>query len=884
MDKRKNEDEATRGHVTRSWRDRLIAVAAELPFVPEYENFSGDQANEIGGADGEKRRARLTVRGLALAAVAFCLSRAPLLFSVNPLGAALLAAAECDVGWILVGLLLGLWQGAGSGVWTGAQAWLYAIAALGIFAVRSVCLFGPALQHEKHALFHAFGRFCKQFARKITRLWRRTECVGEEVGGFCEPLRLRVSVALAFALLPCFGVPWQGGFAFYDLCGSVLYLVATPLLVILLAGMWCPADGVETALWHIAGAVALPAFVCYGIRDVWALGVSPALALGAVLCLSMLRRYGSGIGGAVALVTAMAVDIKTVPLLLILTIGYSLLTPVIGVFAPAFALSAALLCALLTGGTTFCGQVAPSLVIGVLLDSAVSRLIASYLRKTQEQAAAYHDRRPGRGRVSHGRGDDAAELQWMCEQARSEALCARISAVAGAFGSLSELFRALGETLGRPDAAQIRMMLDEIFDEHCPTCAHKGRCWSDEYSETAEGVRALSRQLASKPGSSIVTCLPEGLRRRCPHIIEMLDELNYRIGRRTFEHRDGIEGEIFARSYDSIALLLRDILHEQGTVQDRQTLSTEKSEAVARWLEEHGMQVGHVCVSGERRLTIRIRGVSPAALTVSRDELQAALGQVCGVLLDKPRYDGSEDGCLIMHSLPRLRADYAHACCAAESGECAAGKSKYSRVPCGDTLRIFEGEVGMFYALLCDGMGSGRGAALTSGPAAMFLERVLQSGVSAGTALRMLNHYLRTRSLEDESSSTVDLFALDLYTGEARFIKCGAASSYVMRQGQVHRLTSHTVPLGILQTIDAHVLPYEVCEGDCILLMSDGVTDVVGGEAKENVGDWVTDFLAREDARVPDDSAMADLLIREARARGSDDDISVICIRIGVDY
>jgi stage II sporulation protein E len=180
-------------------------------------------------------------------------------------------------------------------------------------------------------------------------------------------------------------------------------------------------------------------------------------------------------------------------------------------------------------------------------------------------------------------------------------------------------------------------------------------------------------------------------------------------------------------------------------------------------------------------------------------------------------------------------------------------------------------------------MGKGREAAMTSGSAGVFLERTLLAGVEINTALRMLNHYLlsRTTSPEEEISSTIDLFALNLYTKQGYFLKSGAAPSLILREGRLFRLSSHTLPIGILQAIDAQVIPFEVQAGDHILLMSDGVCDIEGNESLCAQSDWLADYFA---GHLPEeDSVLIGELFSLARDHGSCDDMSVISIRIAED-
>jgi stage II sporulation protein E len=292
--------------------------------------------------------------------------------------------------------------------------------------------------------------------------------------------------------------------------------------------------------------------------------------------------------------------------------------------------------------------------------------------------------------------------------------------------------------------------------------------------------------------------------------------------------------------------------------------------SIATALDGHGLRPRHILVTGDRVLRIRICGISPAALTLSRDELREALSTVCGVSLSRPHYDGTDDGTLTLYAEPRYRVECHHVSRAAVAGE-----AERTRPVCGDTLRTLVTDHGLFYALLCDGMGSGRQAGATSSAAAMLLERLLGAGVSIGTALRLVNHFLRTRAdrPEHECSSTVDLLEVDLYTGQARLVKCGAAPSLLLHGACIGRIAAPTVPLGILGTVDAQSTPLELVEGDRILLLSDGVTDTVPSEGE--TGDWLCDGLAGEE-----DAALAETLLSRCRANGSLDDATVAVLRV----
>lgn len=825
-----------------------------------------------------QQRGSAMLRGSVLALIAAGLSYAPLLFGAQPLGLGFLCAAEGQLAWVTLGYLVGIW-GASASPWLAGNGYLYAVAAMVALLLRLLArvAWEPpsariSISTYRHAARVALDRLL-HIGQSPTQA-PAEDTAAEDKGCSCSPqgsvlsLRWRVMAAVISALIPAIGVSVRGGFAFYDCCGAVSLLFGAPLASCVFAGAWRREESNGSLAARVIGLSAVLVATLYCTRSMSILGLYPALVVFASLLPVVQDRAGLLGALAVALLGSFAIDVQILPCMIVYVAVYALVNLAFGGLALPASVVASALSALLFGGSVFAWEVAPSVLVGALLLAAGRRLQTAAKRAQKRQEKQQF------------RVDETAQ-RLLCVQLQNEALCERLAAMSSAFASLGEVFCAMDESMERPDAGEIRGMLDEIFDKHCPACPYRSRCWSEEYSATAEGVRSLSRALANRPDGAVADLLPEAMRRRCPQLIDMLEELNFRIGRRAFERGNAREGEAYARSFDGIGQLMRDVLREGGDVTEA-SCNAAQSEAVALCLDRLGMRVKQVCVTGRRRLTVCITGITPAALTVPREQLQTALGEVCGARFGKPRYSGGEEDTLTLRSLPAYRIDYAHmgspALCEQENEERRGAKGRSSRILCGDTVRVFESEDGMFYALLCDGMGSGRLAALTSGTAAVFLERVLRAGVSVHTALRMLNQYLRARSDEHESSTTVDLLALDLYTGEARLIKCGAAPTLQRRGTRVSRLTSHTLPLGILQALDASVLPFEVKDGDCIVLVSDGVSDTAADAGTGGGTNWLDELLAA--TADTDLSAWVEAVIAKAREHGSHDDVSVIALRI----
>ena len=143
---------------------------------------------------------------------------------------------------------------------------------------------------------------------------------------------------------------------------------------------------------------------------------------------------------------------------------------------------------------------------------------------------------------------------------------------------------------------------------------------------------------------------------------------------------------------------------------------------------------------------------------------------------------------------------------------------------CGDTYSEFQDDKGYFYAIVCDGMGTGAKAAVSSNLAITLLEKLIKAGFPINVAINTVNTSLISKS-GDESSVTLDLFCLDLYTGRCEFYKCGAADTLVKRKGKIIDVGFDSLPLGIVNDVDVSCGTGMLSVGDVVVLCSDGVRE-----------------------------------------------------------
>lgn len=167
-------------------------------------------------------------------------------------------------------------------------------------------------------------------------------------------------------------------------------------------------------------------------------------------------------------------------------------------------------------------------------------------------------------------------------------------------------------------------------------------------------------------------------------------------------------------------------------------------------------------------------------------------------------------------------------------------------VESGDRCLRFAGTECRYYILLCDGMGTGLGAAAEGESALRLLRQLLCAGFPAEHALRSLNSLYALRG--SAGASTVDLAELELDTGRGALYKWGAAPSYLVSASGAQKLGAATPPPGL--SLDARETRERLSlrRGETLVLLSDGIGALPADEPFDcgaSLDTLAADFLAR---------------------------------------
>ena len=183
----------------------------------------------------------------------------------------------------------------------------------------------------------------------------------------------------------------------------------------------------------------------------------------------------------------------------------------------------------------------------------------------------------------------------------------------------------------------------------------------------------------------------------------------------------------------------------------------------------------------------------------------------------------------------------------------------------GDRCLAFPGPECRYYVLLCDGMGTGLGAAQDGTAAAELLRQMLIAGFPAEHALESLNSLLALRGTA--GAVTVDLVELRLDTGSAGIFKWGAAPSWVLTRGGVQKIGTAAPPPGISAGENRMTVEkLSLHRGEVLILLSDGVD----GEGIRHLSELSPD--------APPGELAAEIL--EKGCEGAEDDATAAAIRL----
>ncbi|GAB6168578.1 stage II sporulation protein E [Clostridium carnis] len=409
----------------------------------------------------------------------------------------------------------------------------------------------------------------------------------------------------------------------------------------------------------------------------------------------------------------------------------------------------------------------------------------------------------------------------------------RINDMKGVLGSLSTSISNLVEndilSLNNKGTA----MVESLADRTCYNCELKNRCWDRNLHAT---FGAFSELISSCEDSNIL--FPDELEKRCvkkQSLIKNSQEIvnNYTVNE-ALKSRLAEGRNIIATHINNMALTMGEIVRDFNK---DISICTDIDRILRKALNKNNINYKDVFCYLDRKGRLKIKitlsncgGANYCAKNIL-PIVNALVKIPVSISGEGCRIDPDTDECaIIIEETPKYHmVSYA------------ATNPKEGESYIGDSYSFGKNDDGTYLTIVSDGMGSGPEAGIESGVAVELIEKFISSGFSDKTAINTVNSIMGMKFSEDEKFTTLDLNIIDLYTGEAEFMKIGGVVSFIKSGDEVQVIKSQSLPFGILDNVDVDTEKKKLKHGDIIVTISDGVLDI----DKNNVGSftWLEEYL-----------------------------------------
>lgn len=568
----------------------------------------------------------------------------------------------------------------------------------------------------------------------------------------------------------------------------------------------------------------------------------------AILCILMAARYGSAAGGAMAGTAAGIVLSFGTEGFFFVGAAYAFGGLLAGLFSQTGRI-ASVIVFLVAGSTVALQAGQPEQAVILLYEDVIASLVFLLLPKTTGSflSAIFFTGQ----RDAHNEG-------------LRRSIIMRLDFAAKALSEVSDDVEEVAQKLNRIVTPTLDSVYEKAVEKTCPHCGLRVFCWEHREGMSMTSFHTLNEQLLQQE-SIRPEDFPEEFRRKCCRTTEMAAAVNK-------SYQRFVASEAAAKRVDEVRSVvagqfcgLGDILEEMADeYESYEFFDNELADNILMKFKELGLVPVDVSCRVDHlgRMTVEAEIYDEDRKKLRHNLIAQEISRLCGRHFDTPNITAAFGRCrILLCERPAFEVEYAtsqHIC----------GSGLLS----GDHFRCFNDGFGHMTALLSDGMGTGGRAAVDGGMAVSIFSKLLKAGLGFDCSLKVVNSALLVKS-EDESLATLDVVSVDLYTGQVEFRKAGAALSFIRKSGDMYRVETPSLPLGILTEVEFTTTADTLAPGDIIVMVSDGA--VIGSE------EWIERIILGWQ-----DKSMQDLAHRindEATNRRSDnhdDDITVIALQI----
>ncbi|CAB1253571.1 Stage II sporulation protein E [Ruminococcaceae bacterium BL-6] len=440
----------------------------------------------------------------------------------------------------------------------------------------------------------------------------------------------------------------------------------------------------------------------------------------------------------------------------------------------------------------------------------------------------------------------------------------KLDYAAKALGSVSESVEEVSRKLAKICAPDINGVYKRVIDDTCSRCGLRVYCWERNYSNTMDSFNHVTALLREN-GKVTKEDFPKHFSDHCSHMAEITHNIDRQyaefVTREAAERRVTQVRSVVADQFGTTSQMLSDMAHELELFE---RFDFSAAQRVSEVLRQCGVIPVDVSCRIDRfdRMSIEAEAAQLDRFHLNKAELTKQISRACGRTFETPCISMAQGKYRIqMSERPVYRIQSGFSQHVFGNGQL-----------CGDSHEFFLDGCGRQIAVISDGMGTGGRAAVDGAMAAGIMATLIKAGIGFDCALKIVNSALLAKS-GDESLSTLDLAAVDLFSGKVELMKAGAAVSVLRKGGKAVTVDMPSLPVGILTEASLSHKTVSLSAGDLIVLFSDGA--VASGD------DWVRELVGEWKGEVPQE--LAEEILAQAikrRSDGHDDDITVLVMRM----
>lgn len=454
------------------------------------------------------------------------------------------------------------------------------------------------------------------------------------------------------------------------------------------------------------------------------------------------------------------------------------------------------------------------------------------------------------------------------EQNLQDVTMVKLREFSDSFVKLSKSFYSLAQARQSFERNEVEDIFAGLSTGLCKECRNCSKCWEKNYYHTQKTAGAVL-EAAKVQGYVNASDFPRAFQERCIHFEQFVNETNQGIAvaalnmnwnNRMAESRVAIAGQL-----SEVASILNDFsksLNETVEVRD------ENEDLVRKFLKAYQLDVKKVSViekrNNRKQLYLSMRTKKGRCITTreAADLLSKAYGKkmmpsaesknIIGKDYDKVSFV-EDTKFQIITGMARI--------------------SKEGEIVSGDTFSFMNLDSGEAVMILSDGMGTGERASEESELVIELLEQFLDAGFSEKSAIKLINSILVVNS-DDQTVSTLDISSINLFTGVCNFIKIGASTTFIKRNGWIESIQSTNLPAGMFNDIDIEGSEKKLYDGDYVIMVSDGMLDYLSDVDKEETFKRILEEIDVTNPQEMADKVLAQILEKEKH--GVRDDMTVL--------